>query len=177
MSELYDTPARGRGYVDSVAFSSTHLLSHPSHSHRSSDTYSVVPDVSHLITHISQQVGQTISAQLRGDTKAGEDQLHRFRIQMQAIHSLMPHLTGVRFVMQTDVKELPIFRGDGLDKLSVHEWEELMDAYLRKRSMPLGEWYQEIVSRLMGKARDIVKITLHNHPSLKPDDNPKVITV
>lgn len=32
-----------------------------------------------------------------------------------------------------------------------------------------------MVSKLMGKARDIVKITLRNNPLLKPDENPKAI--
>ena len=51
-----------------------------------------------------------------------------------------------------------MYRGDGSDKLSVHEWEELMFTYLRRRHVELGEQHQEMLSRLMGKARDIVKI-------------------
>jgi dsDNA-binding SOS-regulon protein len=68
-----------------------------------------------------------------------------------------------------------VYRGDGSDKLSVHEWEELMFTYLRRRHVELGEQHQEMLSRLMGKARDIVKITLRSNPSLKPHENPKVI--
>lgn len=32
------------------------------------------------------------------------------------------------------------------------------------------------MSRLMGKAKDIVRITLRSNPSLKPHENPKAVT-
>ncbi|KAK0150690.1 hypothetical protein N1851_008202 [Merluccius polli] len=65
-------------------------------------------------------------------------------------------MTGVKLVMKTDVKEPPYFRGDGTDKHTVHEWEEMMSVYLNKSGVPPQEYSQEIMSRLMGKARDIV---------------------
>jgi len=74
-------------------------------------------------------------------------------------------LTGAKLVLQSDVKEPPVFRGDGSDKNTVCEWEELMDVYLRKRASPLKEQYAEIMSKLMGKAKDIVRITLRSSPS------------
>lgn len=89
-------------------------------------------------------------------------------------HSLT--MTGVKLVMQTDVKELPSFRGDGTDKLSIHEWEEQIDVYLRKRGVPTREQAQEMMSRLGGRARDIIKVTLRSNPSLKPGEDPRVIT-
>jgi hypothetical protein len=81
----------------------------------------------------------------------------------------------MNLVMQSDVREPPCFRGDGSDKYSVHEWEELMDVFLRKRGLPVIEQSQEIMSKLMGSARDIIKITLSSNTSLKPHENPKVI--
>lgn len=71
-------------------------------------------------------------------------------------------MTGVELVMQSEAKEPPAFRGDGTDKFSVHEWEDLMDTYLWKRGIPVLEHYNEILSRLMGKAKDIVRITLRS---------------
>ncbi|KAL1268822.1 hypothetical protein QQF64_034185 [Cirrhinus molitorella] len=84
-------------------------------------------------------------------------------------------MTGVKLVMQSDVKEPPSFRGDGTDKLSIHEWEEQIDVYLRKRGVPTGEQAQEMMSRLIGRARDIIKVTLRSNPSLKPGEDPRVI--
>ncbi|KAJ7998138.1 hypothetical protein DPEC_G00219480 [Dallia pectoralis] len=77
--------------------------------------------------------------------------------------------------MQSEAKETPVFRGDGTDKFSVHEWEDLMDTYLRKRGIPMLEHHHEILSRLMDKAKDIVRITLRSNTSLRPSENPKVI--
>ena len=77
--------------------------------------------------------------------------------------------------MQSDVREPPVYRGDGSDKLSVPEWKELMVSYLRRRHVELGEQHQEMLSRLMWKARDIVRLTLRSNSSLKPHENPKVI--
>ncbi len=84
-------------------------------------------------------------------------------------------MTGVKLVMQSDVKEPPSFRGDGTYKLSIHEWEEQIDVYLRKRGVPIGEQAQEMMSRLLGRARDIIKVTLRSNPSLKPGEDPRVI--
>lgn len=88
-------------------------------------------------------------------------------------HSLT--MNGVKLVMQSDVKEPPSFRGDSTDKLSIHEWEEQIDLYLRKRGVPTGEQAQEIMSRLGGRARDIIKITLRSNPSLNSGEDPRVI--
>ncbi|KAI5620950.1 hypothetical protein C0J50_19553 [Silurus asotus] len=77
--------------------------------------------------------------------------------------------------MQSDAKEPPVYRGDSSDKLGVREWEELMDRYLRKRGIPMEEHHQEILSRLMGKAKDLVKVTLRCNSALNPVKNPKVI--
>lgn len=167
----------------SPVFTSTRLPSHPPTAHMPANSLSATPDMSSpalsdLITHIAHQVGQSISAQLKGESQTNEGS--QVRVQNpgtgQSLVDSTLNLTGVKLVMQSDVREPPVYRGDGSDRLSVHEWEELMDTYLRKRSIKLGEQHQEMLSRLMGKAKDIVRITLRSNPSLKPHENPKVVT-
>lgn len=85
------------------------------------------------------------------------------------------NLSGVKLDLHADTREPPIFRGEETDKFTVHEWEELMDIYLWKRCIPVAEQVSEILSRLMGRANDIVKIALRSNPSLKLNDNPSVI--
>lgn len=58
---------------------------------------------------------------------------------------------------------------------TVHEWEEIMSIYLNKRGIPPQEHSKEIMSRLMGKARDIVKVILCSMPSLQPAENTKLV--
>lgn len=130
-----------------------------------------------LITHIAQQIGQTIREELKGDCGVGE--VSHKQAQSSVGHltsdSTYLNLTGAKLVLQSDVREAPVFRGDGSDKNTVSEWEELVKVYLKKRAMPVREQCSEIMSKLMGKAKDIVRITQRSSPSLKPHENPKII--
>lgn len=179
VSGLLSTPVRTAANVDSPAFYSTRLPGHAAANLGQEDTLPVTtdPSLTDLITHIAQQVGQTIREQLRGE--CGERDVSGASAQSSANHlpkdSTYLNLTGAKLVLQSDVREPPVFRGDGSDKNTVCEWEELMEVYLRKRTIPLNEQYSEIMSKLMGKAKDIVRITLRSSPSMKPQENPKVI--
>lgn len=124
------------------------------------------PDLSSLISEIAGKLGQSITAQLRSDRSAHCGNLER-PTEMT--------LSNVKLVMQSDVKEPPIFRGDGSDKLTVQEWENLMSLYLRKRAVLIHEQSQEILDRLMGKAGDVVRIKLCNYTSVDCTSNPHMI--
>lgn len=124
------------------------------------------PDLGSLIYEIAEKLGQSITAQLLSDRS------------MHGSNSEKPtemSLSNVKLVMQSDVKEPPIFRGDGSDKLTVEEWENLMSLYLRKRAIPIHEQSQEILDRLMGKAGDVVRIKLRNYTSVDHSKSPQLI--
>lgn len=72
-------------------------------------------------------------------------------------------------------REPPIFRGDDTDKYNVQEWVELMRAYIKKQKCCASEQTEEVMSRLMGKARDVVKIGLRSDPSLSSTQTPEVV--
>ncbi|KAK0150866.1 hypothetical protein N1851_008029 [Merluccius polli] len=130
-----------------------------------------------LITHIAEQVGQTIKDQLRSEREErviNETQAKSSVDQIPTEASYL-NLTGAKFVLQSDIKEPPVFRGDGSDKNTVCEWQQLMEVYFKKQAIPLKEQYSDIISKLMGKAKDIVRITLRSSPSAKPQDDPKII--
>lgn len=176
---LPSTPVRSAG---SPAFCSTRILGCTSSSSGKGNSFSdpsatADPALNDLITHIAQQVGQTIRDQLKKECGERDDGA----AQAQSSVSQPPseptylNLTGAKLVLQSDVREPPVFRGDGSDKHTVCEWEELMRMYVKKRATPLQEQYQEIMFKLMGKAKDIVRITLRSTPSLKPCENPNVI--
>lgn len=74
---------------------------------------------------------------------------------------------SLKLVLQSDVKEPEYYRGDGSDKCTVHEWVELMSVYLRKREYSQECQAEEVLSRLIRRARDVVKIALRNY--LKTD--------
>lgn len=136
-------------------------------------------DLSNLITQLAQQIGQSISDQLKKSSERNEcPEVQKRSIGTSQVLMESPslNLTGMKLVMKPDVKAPPCFRGDGSDKLSVHEWEELMDVYLRKKGVPLAEQADEVMSNLMGRAKDVIKIALRSNPSLKPKTNPRIVT-
>ncbi|KAL1268812.1 hypothetical protein QQF64_034175 [Cirrhinus molitorella] len=161
------------GITDSPVFSSTRIKT--DRQVPNSDTTST--DLSYLITQLAHEIGQSISAQLKKTNEKEGIVTNSQSVGLEPpsadSHSLT--MTGVKLVMQSDVKEPPSFRGDGTDKLSIHESEGQIDVYLRKRGVPTGEHAQEMMSRLGGRARDIIKVTLRSNPSLKPGEDPRVI--
>ncbi|KAL2098393.1 hypothetical protein ACEWY4_007600 [Coilia grayii] len=84
-------------------------------------------------------------------------------------------LSQLSLVLKSDIREPPIFRGDGTDKCSVHEWVDLMVVFLRKRNIPAADNSDEIMSRLMGRAKDVVRIGLRSDPSLDVVQHPDTI--
>lgn len=130
-------------------------------------------DLSTLISELADQIGQSIAAQLRGDKNTTEPVLTESPRSEQGHSGL--NLSGVRLVMQSDVKEPPVFTGDSSDKCSVREWVDLMNMYFVKRNTPTEQQSQEILSKLMGKAKDIVRVTLRNNLSLDHIQTPGLI--
>lgn len=63
-------------------------------------------------------------------------------------------------------KEPPYFRGDSADKCSIFEWEDLMRAYLEKGNYSKQECIDELINKLMGRARDVIQIWLRNSASV-----------
>lgn len=72
-------------------------------------------------------------------------------------------------------KEPPVFRGDGTDKVSIHEWEESVKGYLKKSDVILQEQSDEVLSKLQGRARDVVRIGLRSNPLVVLSEGPRPI--
>lgn len=159
------TPGPGVRAIDIPVLTSTPYAENPTagqHCQIEQNT-----DLGSLITQLADKIGQSIVDKIQSD---GSSQFNNKPPQ-----ALDMSLSNVRLVMQPDVKEPPVYRGDGSDKFTVHEWEDLMTLYLKKRAIPLHEHSQEIISRLMGKAGDVVKIKLRNDKSINHIQNPLVI--
>lgn len=176
------TPVRDVNAAGSPAFCSTRILNCTPASLQHSNTLpdnsaTTDPALNDLITHIAQQVGQTIRDQLKEECR--ESGVNGAQAQSSvgqlSSDSTYLNLTGAKLVLQSDVKEPPVFRGDESDKITLCEWEELMKTYFKKRATPVAEQHSEIMCKLMGKAKDIVRITLRSSPSLKPRESPEVI--
>lgn len=62
--------------------------------------------------------------------------------------------------VQSDAKLPPFFRGDHTDKFSVDEWEDVVMNHLRHVDHTEQEKFDLVISRVLGKARDVVRVSL-----------------
>ncbi|KAK0142420.1 hypothetical protein N1851_019864 [Merluccius polli] len=123
------------------------------------------PALGLLITQLAEKLGESITAQLQADRTANSTSTP------QPTETTLPN---VSVVLQSAAKEPPLFRGDGSDKFTVGEWENLMTLYLKRRAIPVHEQSQEILAKLMGKAGDVVRVKLRN-TSINHVTHPHVI--
>ncbi len=67
-------------------------------------------------------------------------------------------------VLKSEIKEPVCFRGDRADSYTIHEWEAIVLSYLRKIGTPIDEQADEVMGRLMGRAREVVRVGLRSNP-------------
>lgn len=78
-------------------------------------------------------------------------------------------------VLKSEIKEPVCFRGDRTDPYTIHEWEAIVQSYLHKIGTPVQEQADEVMSRLMGRAREVVRVGLRSNPSIDLSKNPSPI--
>ena len=132
-----------------------------------------------MMGQLGAQIGESIVARLLSAGVVNVDSVH----QSGAPLNTSPAHTGTdsSTVSQTDShvtvhvksdKEPKLFRGDGSDKYPVQDWIDMTKAYLRKQKCPVAEQAEEIMGKLMGKAKDVVKVALRSDKTLDVTLNP-----
>lgn len=154
------TPGPGVTALGTPQLTSTRYVDRAMPSH-----FNQNPDLGSLITQLAEKLGESITAQLQADRSTNSTSIPL------PTETTLPN---VSVVLQSAAKEPPLFRGDGSDKFTVHEWENLMTLYLKRRAIPVHEQSQEILAKLMGKAGDVVRVKLRN-TSIDHATNPHVI--
>lgn len=71
-------------------------------------------EFSTLISDLANQIGQSIAAQLQSNVSTHSQSSDTFQTATNTPSEL--NLSGVKLVMQSDIKEPSVFRGDGSDK-------------------------------------------------------------
>ncbi len=69
-------------------------------------------------------------------------------------------------VLKSEIKEPVCFRGDRAEPYTIHEWEAIVLSYLRQIGTPIKEQADEVISRLLGRAREVVRVGLRSNPSI-----------
>lgn len=150
--------------------------------HHPDDPDSAFKHLGLLITELGRHIGDSVTARLMssGEYMQPQGQNADTRsAQNTGLHSVPSpatvDLSRLSLVLKSDIREPPVYRGDGTDKCSVHEWVDLMVVFLRKRHIPAHEQSDELMSRLMGRAKDVVRIGLRSDPSLDVVQHPDTI--
>lgn len=126
-----------------------------------------------MIANLAKQIGENISASLNTMRQPSTAQPQSPTTSQSSNDA---GLSQLKVVVQSDTKAPPFFRGDRADVFSVHEWEDMMRCYLnRVKCDTHAEMFDLIMSRLTGKARDVVKVSLRSHPEMSAADKPTAV--
>lgn len=154
------------------------LQGEPLHSTPSGES-DTLHQFSDMIYRLGSQIGESIAATLMsGGTIGNVDQSsapsHSQAAQPCSNVNTFSENARINVIVKSD-REPVIFRGDNTNKYTVTEWVELIKSYIRKQNYDVSLQTEEVMGRLMGKARDVVKIGLKSSPSLSTSRTPDVI--
>lgn len=133
-------------------------------------------DLKRVLVDLVKQLGRKIGAQVVSSVTNPNIQVPNAAMTAPQANVTEQHdWSKVNLILKTDIKEPPFFRGDGSDRCTVTEWQEMMQLYLTKRGCSISERGAEIMDRLLGRAKDIVKIGIRNSPLVNISRDPDVI--
>lgn len=138
------------------------------------ETESALGHLGVLITELGKHIGDSVTARLLSDRESRHYCQGRDGGSAQS-NSTSVDLTQFDMVLKSNCREPPVFRGDSTDKCSIHEWIDLMVLYLKKKNIGTADRPDEIMSRLMGWAKDVVRIGIRSDPSLSAEQQPETI--
>lgn len=131
-----------------------------------------------VIADLARQISSNITATLHTMHLPSNPQTQHMPSSAQASHlpsSSQPQLpntqnvtldpTQLTVVVQPEARPPPLFRGDQSETFSIHEWEDMMKSYMNRTACNSdSERTELIMSRLAGRARDVVKVSLRSSP-------------
>ncbi|KAF7199086.1 putative LOC107395374-like protein [Nothobranchius furzeri] len=120
-----------------------------------------------MAARIGLSIGESIASCLESRLSTGLGSISR----NPAVNTVVdPSLLNV--VVHSEAKEPTGFKGDGQDGLTVQEWEELMLAFLKRKGVPVTEQAEEVLVKLGGRAREVVKVGIRSKPLISLSSGP-----
>ncbi|KAL0148047.1 hypothetical protein M9458_056662, partial [Cirrhinus mrigala] len=117
-----------------------------------------------IISELAQKIGESISASLNF---AHQPSPVRPNPPFQSQHSS-------ECIDSSSLKV--IVQGDKSDSFTIHEWKDMICSYLnRMRCKMQTDVSDLIMSRLAGRARDVVKVSLRSRPELSASELPSAV--
>lgn len=144
--------------------------SKPFNVERSSDQD--VSELGALVKDLRRQIGDSVTANLLSGGEFARTNNGNNATGSQCANL---DLSQLNVILKSDEQIPPVVRGDGLGRCDIQEWVEMMQAYLQKRNVKITEQAGEIISRLMGRAKDIVRVAMCCNAALDCTKQPEVI--
>lgn len=119
-----------------------------------------------LLTDIASRIGLSIGESIASSIES------RLSAAPSVVGASMAEPSLLNVIVRQDVKEPAHFKGDGNDMCSVQEWEVMILSYIKKRGVPVSEQAEEVLSKLSGRAREVVKVGIRSKPVLNLKDGP-----
>lgn len=135
----------------------------------------VIHHLTDMVGQLGAQIGESIVSKLMSAGVVDMTSDHQTTSTTQDSQGDMRRdLSHVTVRVKPD-KVLQTYRGDNTDKYSVQDWIDMTNTHLRQQDIPVCEQAEEIMSLLMGKARDVVKIALRSDPTVDVKKKPELI--
>lgn len=125
-----------------------------------------------IVQQIVHSIGENIASCLESKAIVGHV---GDNVMWNACSSRGMDVSGLNLVLKSDIREPVYFRGDGSEKCTMHEWEDMVTVYMRKRGVSVMDQADEVMGRLMGRARDVVKVGIRSNPSVDVSKGPSPI--
>lgn len=181
----YVSDGRGRGHSVSPSWSpSEQFLRDDAHTSTPMSDSIAIQHLTDMMSRLGEQIGNSIVAQLYSsgftdrthapDTPMADKPTSVDTTQQNTTDPIQQNTTPVVVHVKTE-REPVTFRGNSSDKYSVQEWIAMTKANLRKQPYTTAEKADEIQGRLLGKARDVVKVALRSDDTLDAKQNPDII--
>ena len=103
----------------------------------SSETENTLKHLGDLITELGKHIGDAVTARLMSDRDVGTPAFapDAYNCSGRQSQSTTVDMSQLNVVLKSEVKDPPMFRGDGTDKYTVSEWVDLMDTFLNKKKL------------------------------------------
>nr|XP_021325598.1 uncharacterized protein LOC103909664 [Danio rerio] len=137
-------------------------LAQPACSTPSDSNNNVTQQLIDLIGELGSQIGESIAGRLL----ASQNVANTTPTTTTQLGQPSLETSKVSFIVRSDIKEPPMFKGDESDKYTVNEWIDVMELYLQKSSCPEAEKASTIQSHLLGRAKNIIKVGLKSTGSV-----------
>lgn len=124
------------------------------------NTQDILGQMGDIVQHIGQQLADSILTHLSRSSPVAPLPAHSAHSGSHTlVHDSVASSSSQRHVVsQRKLRDPPTFRGDNSDSVTLEEWIEITQTFIKRGGLSTEEQGEEILIHLRGKAKDVVKV-------------------